>query len=314
MKHFLALLLASVGLMLTPSAAFTQDTPGAPAEADAQSSLSLVTSNVQVSFDLAAPDAGLSPATIEALPLAIASPTSAATPQETVINLPPPPFQEYFLNAAYASTLGGGSNLKTSGLQVSPFASFIPAAAQIAAKTGVDGRFALEFGVAAGFAKVHDFTLVAEFPVVFNPNGDVKSGNLSLARSYSSLFFTPALRIMYAQDRVKHPGYPPVYPWFSLGGGLAHFSPSAVNLGGGISGARSSTEGALQAGAGVDIGIYRKSIALRAEVRDFYTGPPNLGAAGINLRHNVVASAGIVFRCCWRSSDQKSSTTSPAHN
>jgi hypothetical protein len=303
MKHFFALLWISVGLMLIPSAAYSQDPADVPAKPDAQSSLSLVTSNVQASSDLAAPDAGLSPATMKALPLVIPSPTPAVTPQQTVINLPPPPFHEYFLITGFAST--PGSNGPTSGLQVSPFASFTPAATQIAAKTGVDGRFALEFGVAAGFAKIHDFTLVAEFPVVLNPSADVRSSNVSVARSYSSLFFTPALRVMYGRDRNIHPDYLPIYPFISLGAGLAHFSPSSINLAGGASGAKSSTEGALQAGAGADIGIYRKLIALRAEVRYFYTpGPPDLGVAGVNLRHNVVASAGIVFRFNLHHSDQ----------
>jgi hypothetical protein len=69
-------------------------------------------------------------------------------------------------------------------------------------------------------------------------------------------------------------------------------------MAGGASGAKSSTEGALQVGAGADFGVYRKSIALRAEVRDFYTGAPNLGVPGINLRHNVIVGGGIVFRFC----------------
>ncbi len=253
----------------------------------------------------------------------IAEPTSAGQTKTigsvgpTVIGLPPVPNVENFFNTGATVTPTGGSifGAQTLGLPVRAFAGVTTQAAG----TGVDTRFAFETGFAIGFKRIHDFRLVAEFPVVFNPNVDVKSGNLSLARSYSSLFFTPALRIMYWPDRDKHRGYPPVYPWISLGGGLAHFSPSAISLGGGVSGARSSTEGALQAGAGVDIGIYRKSIALRAEVRDFYTGPPNLGVAGINLRHNLFAGGGIVFRfckSCWagRSSDQTSRPASPAHN
>ncbi len=101
---------------------------------------------------------------------------------------------------------------------------------------------------------------------------------------------------MYGKNRETNPSYLPLYPFVTVGAGLAHFSPSSISLSGSPSGAKSSTEGALQVGAGVDIGIYGKSIALRAEVRDFYTAPPNLGAASINQRHNVVASAGIVFR------------------
>jgi hypothetical protein len=205
------------------------------------------------------------------------------------------------------------------GLPVGRFSSFVPAAAQVGAKTSLDTRFAFEATLAQGFARTHNLTFVAEFPVVFSPNGDVKSGNTLVARSYSSVIFTPALRIMFAPDRDTHKGYLAIYPWISLGGGLAHFSPSSISLAGTASGAKSSTEGAWQAGAGVDFGIYRKAIALRAEVRDFYTGPPNLGVAGINLRHNVVIGGGIVFRICkpcWagRKSDQTSPTASPDRN
>lgn len=300
MKHFVPLLLVSICLMLTPGAAYAQDPPDASAKADAQPSPTP-----------AKTDAQASPA---------AKSTAIGPNGQTVIGLPPVPNVESFVNLGAGITPTVPSNCSapcvlSAGRPVGAFAGVASAATQTVAGTGVDTRFAFEGGLATGFKRIHSLTLVAEFPVVFHPNGDVKSGNLSVARSYSSLFFTPALRIMYAPDRDTHRGYPAVYPWISLGGGLAHFSPSSISLSGGASGAKSSTEGALQAGAGVDIGIYRKSIALRAEVRDFYTGPPNLGVAGINLRHNVVASAGIVFRFGKKPShDQMSPTASPAHN
>jgi len=260
MKHLVPLLLACIGLMLTPRAAYAHDSTDAPVKPDAQPSPTPTKFDAQPSS---------TPAKSDAQP--------SSTPN-SVVGYPDPPNSE--------TSAGAGG---------------------------------IEAGYAYGFASVHDFHLVAEFPVVFIPNRDVKSGNPSLARSYSSLFFTPALRIVYARDRVKHPGYPPLYPWISVGGGLAHFSPSAINLAGGASAAKGSTESAGQFGAGMDVGIYRRAIALRAEVRDFYTAPPNLGVAGINLRHNnVVASAGIVFwfcKHCWDkpSLDQKSPTASPAH-
>jgi hypothetical protein len=327
MKRFFVLLWVSVGLMLVPSAAYCQGPGDASAKPDAQAPPdALAAADVQ---PLPAakpapiePMIGLPPLMYELSPAV--KPNTAPVPY-TVIGLPQPPFMELSVNPLLAVAPSVASPLcpqpcsVSQGLPVGRFSSFVPAAAQVGAKTSLDTRFAFEAALAQGFARIHSFTFVAEFPVVFNPNGDVKSGNTLVARSYSSLFFTPALRIMYAPDRDTHRGYPAVYPFISLGGGLAHFSPSSISLSGGASGAKSSTEGALQAGAGVDIGIYRKSIALRAEVRDFYTGPPNLGVAGINLRHNVVAGAGIVFRLCkscWagRKSDQTAPTASPAHN
>lgn len=280
MKHLVPLLLVSISLILMPGAVYAKDSPDVPATPDAQ-------------------------------PSPVAEPTPAGQTKTitsvgpTVIGLPPVPNVEIFFDTGATVTSTVGSNclgcVQPPGLPVSAFAGVTTQTAQ----TGVDTRFAFETGFAIGFKRIHDFRLVAELPVVFNPNGDVKSGNLALARSYSALFFTPALRVMYGRDRDTHPGYLPIYPFISLGAGLAHFSPSSINLGGGASGAKSSTEGALQAGAGADIGIYRKLIALRAEVRYFYTpNPPDLGVAGVNLRHNVVASAGIVFRFKLHHSDQ----------
>jgi hypothetical protein len=296
MKRLLALLWVSVGLMLMPGLTHGLDSANAPAIPNAQPSP-------------AKPDVLLSPATPDQPspvpatpdPLPSATPVNGGPHQDTVVGLPPPPFHEIWINLGTITTPNVASNCPVPcpvplGLPVGAFSAFTPAAAQIDAKTGVDNGVAFEAGVAHGFAATHSFVFVAELPVVFNSKGDVKSGNSSLARSYSSTFFTPALRIMFGPDPIEHPNYPKVYPWISLGGGLAHFSPSSTSLAGGLSGAKSSTEGALQAAAGMDVGIYRRSIALRAEVRDFYTGPPNLGVPGINLRHNLLASAGIVFR------------------
>ncbi len=303
MKHLLALLWVSIGLMLMPSLTHGLDSANAPVMPSAQPSP-------------AKPD--VQPSPVPATPDPLPSPTPVRRPKGlTVVGLPPPPFHEIWINGGTIITPNVSTPcalpcLIPMGLPVGAFSILTPAAAQINVKTGVDNRFALEAGIAHGFAATHNFTFAAELPVVFNTSGGVTSGNSSLARSYSSLFFTPALRIMFGLDRVKHPDYPPIYPWISLGGGLAHFSPSSISLAGGLSGAQSSTEGALQAGAGMDIGIYRKSVALRAEFRDFYTGPPNLGVPGINLRHNLVASAGIVFRF-GAHADKSASDTSSDH-
>jgi hypothetical protein len=326
MKHFVPLLLVSICLMLTPCAAYAQNSPDATAQPDAQSTPTPVQPDAQPS-----PDAQSTPTPVQpdAQPSPVAKPTPAGKTKTsgsvgpTVITLPPVPNIELFGSLGTDTTATVGSTclgcVQPLGRSVGAFADVASAATQTVARTGVDTRFAFETGFAIGFKRIHDFRLVAEFPVLFNPNGDVKSGNLALARSYSSLFFTPALRIMYGPNRDTHPGYLPLYPWFSLGGGLAHYSPSAISLAGGVSGARNSIEGALQFGVGVDYGIYRRAIALRAEFRDIYADPPNLGVTGINLRHNLFAGGGIVFRFCkkcWagRSSDQTSRTSSLAHN
>jgi hypothetical protein len=37
-------------------------------------------------------------------------------------------------------------------------------------------------------------------------------------------------------------------------------------------------------------------VALRGEVRDLYTGIPNLNTVGIKVRHNLFVGGGVVLR------------------
>lgn len=169
-------------------------------------------------------------------------------------------------------------------------------------KTDVDTTFAVEGNFATTLAHVPFLALQLELPVIATPKANVTS-NIAAADSYSSLYFTPSLRLKFASGA-------PISPWVSGGAGIVHFSPNApafapgtvhavvIVPGGTIdpSGARSSTKAAYQVGAGLDFKTGFLPLAIRVQARELYTGLPDLGGIKINLRNNVMVGAGLVFR------------------
>jgi hypothetical protein len=132
--------------------------------------------------------------------------------------------------------------------------------------------------------------LTLELPAVFNPDEDLNFIQNSIPSSYSSYFVTPAARLnVFAKSGVS--------PWVSFGGGFGHFSnsPSLV-FGGSNPGSGGNTVGVLQIGAGLDIKLL-SHLSLRGELRDFYSGIPQLNVdTGRSRQHNYFVSAGAVFR------------------
>ena len=108
---------------------------------------------------------------------------------------------------------------------------------------------------------------------------------INFSSNLSSLFFTPSLKVKVLPAS-------PIAPFFSVGGGLAHFS---FDQG-------SSSKGALQYGGGIDFKTGIPHFGLRVEVRDFVSGEPNLsalrpflsGQGGLH-RHNLLAGGGVVL-------------------
>jgi hypothetical protein len=122
------------------------------------------------------------------------------------------------------------------------------------------------------------------------PLQDVTSDNPVVPRDYASLFLTPGLRMKFA------PGFF-VSPWVAAGGGYAQFEQSSELPDGTPNpGLRRIHRGAIDFGGGVDVRLWRW-LALRGEVRDFYSGNPayNASVSG-GGQHNVVASGGFVLR------------------
>ena len=132
--------------------------------------------------------------------------------------------------------------------------------------------------------------LYFEIHFAATPLQDVASGNPTIPRDYASLFLTPGLRVKFA------PGFF-VSPYIAAGGGYALFEQSS-NLPDGTPnpGPRQTHRGAIDVGGGVDVRVWRW-LALRGEVRDFYSGNPSYNVAVSGSRqHNIVASGGFVLR------------------
>jgi opacity protein-like surface antigen len=108
-------------------------------------------------------------------------------------------------------------------------------------------------------------------------------------RDYASFYLTPGIRVKFhPQGRIQ--------PFAAIGGGLAWYENSVLTLNGAANNApRELFRGAFTFGGGADVPL-RRWLALRAEVRDFYTGNPgyNVAVSGSG-QHNVTAGGGFVL-------------------
>lgn len=115
------------------------------------------------------------------------------------------------------------------------------------------------------------------------------SGGPTLTRDFASLYITPGVRVKL------NPGGR-IQPFGSIGGGWALYEQSTETIGGAPNPApRHTSRGAFMFGGGLDFKIARW-LAIRGDVRDFYTGRPSLNSLTLNGgQHNVVASGGFVL-------------------
>ena len=97
-------------------------------------------------------------------------------------------------------------------------------------EVSVDKSFAFEASYAHQLRSVPLVALQLELPMVAVPDAGLNKSNILVAKSYTSIYFTPGFRLKFATAF-------PVNPWISAGGGLAHFNPSSTNTAGGPSGA-----------------------------------------------------------------------------
>jgi opacity protein-like surface antigen len=131
-------------------------------------------------------------------------------------------------------------------------------------------------------------SLTIEVPFVHDPDVKLNYAPQVVPKSYSAFFLTPSARISL------FPGAG-ISPWISGGGGFAHFSESSTLQSGAPNpGSTGTTTGAIQLGVGLDVRIIG-SVKLRGEMRDFYTGVPDLNVNPQKKQHNMFAGAGIVF-------------------
>jgi len=132
--------------------------------------------------------------------------------------------------------------------------------------------------------------LYFEFPLVVTPNRDLKTSNVALPSSYSSLFFTPGIKLKLL------PGLK-WSPYGFAGVGVGRLSASDTQTDGQPNTAdRKKVAGAYDFGGGIDVKVF-PHLSLRGEVRDFYSGTPKLSVTQLKDRqHNYLISAGLVVR------------------
>lgn len=149
---------------------------------------------------------------------------------------------------------------------------------------------AYEVAVATRLLNARLVSLYFEAPLVVAPNTDLKSSNVLVPKSYSSIFFTPGFKL-------KAWTLSPVSPYVVLGAGVGHFNSSGTLLGGQPNSAsRSATKLVYDVGGGVDLRVI-PFVALRGEVRDLVSGNPSFAVPVSGERqHNVLFAGGVVLR------------------
>jgi opacity protein-like surface antigen len=129
-----------------------------------------------------------------------------------------------------------------------------------------------------------------EIPVIVAPRVGVKSDNFFLPRTYSTLLFTPGLKL-----KVFPSGG--LSPYVVSGIGLGRFSESGTNINGTPNiGDRTRTSFVFNFGGGVDLNVLGP-LSVRGEVRDFMTGNPSFSEPFLSDRqHNLYVGVGIVLK------------------
>ena len=151
-----------------------------------------------------------------------------------------------------------------------------------------------EIGYARILRTEQIFSLSLEVPAVFNVDEDLGSGGNVVPTGYQQIFITPAARLnLLPSTRVS--------PWVSLGGGVAHFSENKNLIYYGTNPGGPSTSAVLQGGFGLDVALRKtgrvRRLSLRGEVRDFWSGTPNLplAATGKTRQHNYFVGGGVIW-------------------
>ena len=137
------------------------------------------------------------------------------------------------------------------------------------------------------------YAISAEIPFLYNRDIDLNAGqygNSVVPADMTSYFVTPAARINLFPTTA-------VSPWVSLGAGFGHFNEGNVLIYGGTNPGKSTTGFALQGGLGLDVKVW-KTISIRGEVRDFWSGEPDfpLAPTGKSRQHNFFVSGGAFWR------------------
>ncbi|HLZ12191.1 MAG TPA: hypothetical protein VKP58_06360 [Candidatus Acidoferrum sp.] len=155
------------------------------------------------------------------------------------------------------------------------------------AQISADRSFGINYGhrfLRAGIA-----ALYGEVAFAALPNRSIASSNATAAQNYAALYVTPGLRLkLLPSSRLS--------PWVAVGGGYALYEESPRLLNGQTNTNKFLNRGVFDYGGGLDYRLFR-FLGLRGEVRDFFSGNPNLNVAlDSSTQHNVVASGGVILR------------------
>ena len=144
--------------------------------------------------------------------------------------------------------------------------------------------WALEGSFAHRLTSAHYLALGAELPVAgsFSSSIPTLSGT-TIARSYTSLFITPGVRLRFA------PSFP-LSPYLAAGVGYARFNRQLFN-----GGTSANSSFAFDVAGGLDINI-TSHLGLRGELRDFNSGGLGLETVLFGRQNNLFATAGLVLR------------------
>jgi len=133
------------------------------------------------------------------------------------------------------------------------------------------------------------YAVSGEVPAVFNLDEHLNSGANVVPVDYKQIFVTPSARVNLFPDTS-------VSPWVSFGGGFGHFSENKALIYGGSNPGGSSNTGVIQGGLGLDVRVWHQ-FSIRGQVRDFWSGTPNLPLAdtGKTRQHNFFVGGGVVW-------------------
>jgi len=146
-----------------------------------------------------------------------------------------------------------------------------------------------EANFARRFVNLGIIDVKVEVPFVFTPTVKLNFSQNIVPKSFRSYFVTPAARVSLFPTTAFS-------PWVSVGGGFGRFGESSELVFGGTNPGKSgTTSGVFQTGGGLDVKII-SALKLRGEVRDFYSGTPQLNAdTGKTRQHNIFVGGGVVF-------------------
>lgn len=150
--------------------------------------------------------------------------------------------------------------------------------------------FTYQFNYSRRLVDAKIAALYFEVPFAGTPSTKVNTTNALSPRSYSSIFFTPGLRLKFLPGNKYS-------PFAVMGVGLAHYRESDTRVDNQANpNPMTTTDGVFDFGFGLDVKVI-SILSIRGEVRDFYTDLPPLNVHALNDRqHNALISAGIVLR------------------